>query len=102
MDSESNSDSDLAPTQLVGSQIPRCVVGPNTHVYDKLILFQWRPKSKTPFNLFKKEDFFENEIRDVWLRYQMVHMSRHRKLKSAKNFPGLTLSLFAKVEDGIL
>ena len=90
-------DSEVA-TQLISSSAPS---GSTSHKYSHLVLFNRGNGVKSPFKKFPKKQFFISEIRDEWIKYQMQANSRKRKLKPISSLPGVTMSLFAKLESGM-
>ena len=62
-----------------------------------LILFHWDDGAVKPFQVFRREDFF-NEIKDRFIDKNLPDKFRLKKLKPMKYLPGKTMSLFGKME----
>ena len=70
--------------------------------YYKCLLFNWRPGLKTPFQTFPKENFGPSEVREEWYKYQLKPESRMKILKALKTFPEDVMSMYAKIEKGMI
>lgn len=89
--------SQIPPTQLLGSELS---VSGNRE-YNDLVLFNWKPGLKDPFKMYPLDLFNSTQIREKWIKFQMIPSSRIRPLKALNQFPGEMMSLFGKVERGI-
>lgn len=106
---EESSQVDLMATQLVepsqepSQPIPGSV-GKMKHEYDKLVFFLWgrAEANERPFQVAEKKFFSQSEVRDDWVKFKMLTSSRTRKMKPLSHFPGQLVSLFAKMECGML
>lgn len=102
---DSDSSDMFPPTQFSGgSKVSRRSRSQRAEPeYDRVILFNWDHwPNRLPFQSFPKTHFLPGEISLEWLKYQMVPKSRMRKLEPFKSLPGQSLSMFAKVEQGII
>lgn len=70
--------------------------------YYKCLLYNWSPGNKTPFQAFPREKYGAGEIREEWYRYQLKPESRKKILKALKTFPIDVMSMFAKIERGMI
>lgn len=73
----------------------------STREYDGIILFNFGNGLKYPFKFFKRKYFDSTEIRDAYYQFQLVPLSRMRKLRPLKKHPRESLAIFAKVEQGM-
>lgn len=86
---------------IMDSQYSSIQILPPKHVYSDVVLFCWDAGKKQPFQQFPVSFFEEGEIREDWIKCQLVVQSRLRKMKPLKAFPGKVMSCFAKMEKGI-
>lgn len=72
--------------------------------YDKgwVILFNWSHKVEKPFEAYLTKQFAVSEIRNNWIEKVLTSKWRKRRLLPISSLPGQDLSLFAKVEEGII
>lgn len=82
------------------SSLPNNFLTPSAREYDGIILFNFAPGLKYPFKYFKRKYFDPSEIREEYYKFQLVPLSRMRKLKSLKKHQTESLAVFAKVEEG--
>lgn len=87
----------IPPTQFPDCKRTRANV---IRDYSILVLFNWGEGIVEPFKVYNKNVFDTSEIRDEWLRSQLVPKSRFRKLKPTKAFGDQKMSIFAKIETG--
>lgn len=74
------------------------VVLPAKREYNKLVLFNHKPGSTEPFEIFNRDNFTDSEIRPEWYRFQMTPKSRIKKLIALKTYPQEVWSVFAKIQ----
>lgn len=73
---------------------------PSQREYDGVIIFNFGNGLKFPFKFFKRSYFDVSEIRDEYYKFQLIPLSRMRKLKTLKKHQEHSLAIFAKVEQG--
>lgn len=69
-------------------------------IFGFVILFNWDESKQKPFKLFPRKAF--PEIREVYLQRDLPDEYRIKKLRPLKPLPGQIMSLFAKVESGMI
>lgn len=85
---------------MAASQCSTSLLAPTTREYDGIIIFNFGSGLKYPFKYFPRKYFDVSEIRDEYYNFQLVPLSRMRKLKNLKKHKGSSLAIFAKVEKG--
>ena len=70
--------------------------------YTWCILFDWCVERKSPFQAYVLNIFMNGEIKEPWIKGTLGTKSRMKKIKTFVKFPGMTLSLFAKIPKGDL
>ena len=55
-----------------------------------------------PFSLYPRTMFTSNEIMDRWLNSILDHSSRLKSLHTLERLPDKSLSLFGKIEEGMI
>lgn len=70
--------------------------------YDFIVLCDKDEDVRNPFALYPRSMFSQREILDKWLHSILDHSSRLKSLDTLERLPDKSLSLFGKIEQGIL
>ena len=71
------------------------------YMYEFVVLFNWDPNLRKPFQSFKLSTFNSKDFKNEWIEKNLGIASRTTKLTNLSPFPGGTYSLFAKLELGV-
>ena len=70
--------------------------------YDYVVLCDKDENEENPFSLYPVSMFSEKEIQVRWLESRLDNSSRIKSLHTLQGIPDKNLSLFGKIDEGIL